>query len=62
VTNPDRQRFASCFRIRAPEVLTEAVERAAEQHMTSSSEYIRQAILDRLRSDNLAPRSASVGV
>lgn len=61
MTNPDRQRFASCFRIRAPEVLAEAVERAAEQHMTSSSEYIRQAILERLRSDNLAPHATSAG-
>jgi hypothetical protein len=48
----DRQRFAGCLRIRAPEVLTEVVERAADQNMTTSSEYIRQAILARLKSEN----------
>jgi hypothetical protein len=47
-----RQRFQSCLRIRAPEVLAEAVERAADRNMTTSSEYVRQAILARLKSEN----------
>jgi hypothetical protein len=45
--------------IRAPAELTEAVTRAADKNMTTSSEYIRRAIIERLKSDNLAPRVAS---
>jgi hypothetical protein len=54
MAKPNRQRFESCLRIRAPEILAEAVERAADQNMTTSSEYIRQAIIARLKSENSA--------
>jgi hypothetical protein len=58
VANPKR-RFLADLHIRAPAELTEAVTRAADKNMTTSSEYIRRAIIERLKSDNLAPRVAS---
>lgn len=48
-----RQPFPADLHIRVPAALTEAVERAADQNMTTSSEYIRQAILARLKLENL---------
>jgi len=57
-----RRPFSADLHIRVPEVLTEAVGHAADKKMTTPSEYIRQAILDRLKSDNVAPRDALIGV
>ena len=57
----DRQRFEGCLRVRAPAVLTEAVERAADANMTTSSEYVRQAIITRLKSENFAALGALGG-
>lgn len=52
-----KRRFLMDLHIRAPADLTEAVTRAADKNVTTSSEYIRQAILDRLRLDNVALRA-----
>jgi hypothetical protein len=56
-----RQRFPAYLRVRTPETLMGAVERAANEKMTSSSEYVRQAILARLKSDGfqLSPTEAA---
>jgi hypothetical protein len=57
----ERQRFTASLRIRAPEALNEALERAADANMTTSSEYIRQAIIARLKSENSAALGALGG-
>jgi hypothetical protein len=43
------------IQIRAPEFLTKALDRAADQRLTSRSDYIRTALLDRLRADGVEP-------
>jgi hypothetical protein len=39
------------IQIRAPEFLTKALDQAADSRLTSRSDYIRVALLDRLRAD-----------
>jgi Ribbon-helix-helix protein, copG family len=39
------------IQIRAPEFLTKALDNAANKRLTSRSDYIRVALLDRLRAD-----------
>jgi len=51
MTRPERQRYTDSLRIRAPKALTEALERAAQASLTTESEYVRQAILARLKAD-----------
>jgi hypothetical protein len=46
-------RFSSYLRIRTPEMLPAAIAAAAEKRLTTSSEYARQAIIERLRKDGL---------
>ena len=53
--------FLADLHIRAPTALAEAIERAAYANMTSSSEYIRQAILARLKADSYAPADTATG-
>jgi Ribbon-helix-helix protein, copG family len=53
--NSSKPRFLTDLHIRAPAKLAEAVAQAANKNMTTSSEYIRQAILDRLRVDDFLP-------
>ena len=43
------------IQIRAPEFLTKALDRAANQQLTSRSDYIRVAILNRLKADGIDP-------
>jgi hypothetical protein len=43
------------IQIRAPEFLTKALDRAADRRLTSLSDYIRIALLDRLRADGVDP-------
>jgi metal-responsive CopG/Arc/MetJ family transcriptional regulator len=45
------------IQIRAPEFLTKALERAANQQLTSRSDYIRVAMLNRLKADGIDPTS-----
>jgi hypothetical protein len=49
-----RAAFLADRHVRMPEVLAEAVERAADRHMMTSSEYVRQAIIARLQAEKLA--------
>jgi hypothetical protein len=46
-------RFPVRIEIRAPLVLSSALERAADRAMTSVSEYSRRAIVERLRKDGI---------
>jgi hypothetical protein len=39
----------------APRSLTDAIKEAAARDLTTSSEYVRRALLDRLRSDGIVP-------
>jgi hypothetical protein len=48
-----QQRFAGYLHIRAPEKLPTAIAAAANRKMTTSSEYVRQAIIERLKADGL---------
>jgi metal-responsive CopG/Arc/MetJ family transcriptional regulator len=43
------------IQIRAPEFLTKALDRAANQQLTSRSDYIRVAMLNRLKADGIDP-------
>lgn len=48
-----KRRFLTDIHIRAPARLAEAITHAADRNMTTSSEYIRQAIIYRLTADKL---------
>jgi metal-responsive CopG/Arc/MetJ family transcriptional regulator len=41
------------IQIRAPEFLTKALDRAADRQLTSRSDFIRAALVDRLRADGI---------
>jgi hypothetical protein len=41
------------IQIRAPDFLTKALDEAADGRLTSRSDYIRVALLDRLRADGI---------
>jgi hypothetical protein len=45
------------IQIRAPEFLTKALNNAANKRLISLSDYIRVALLDRLRADGMSPTS-----
>jgi metal-responsive CopG/Arc/MetJ family transcriptional regulator len=47
------------IQIRAPEFLTKALDDAADRRLTSRSDYIRTALLDRLRADGVEPAPAA---
>jgi metal-responsive CopG/Arc/MetJ family transcriptional regulator len=50
-----RLRMTETLNIRVPGRLVEALDRAITERMTSRSEYVRQAVLDRLRRDGVDP-------
>jgi Ribbon-helix-helix protein, copG family len=47
------------IQIRAPEFLTKALDNAADKRLTSRSDYIRVALLDRLRADGIDPAQSA---
>jgi hypothetical protein len=47
------------IQIRAPEFLTKALDNAANKRLTSRSDYIRVALLDRLRADGMPATEAT---
>jgi hypothetical protein len=49
----ERTRYDTLLQIRAPECFTVALDKAADRQFTSRSDYIRTAVLDRLRSDGI---------
>jgi hypothetical protein len=48
--------FDKILQIRAPETLTDALD-AASKRMVNRSDYIRVALLDRLKADGIDPAS-----
>lgn len=46
-------RFSAVLQIRAPEHFAEAVDRAADRRVQSRSDYVRAAVLERLRADGI---------
>jgi hypothetical protein len=48
-------RYDKLLQIRAPEVLSDAIDRAADNRLQSKSEYIRMAVVDRLKADGIEP-------
>ncbi|WBL78806.1 hypothetical protein I3J27_38760 [Bradyrhizobium xenonodulans] len=49
----DARKFEDLVQFRAPTNLSKAIETAAKQRCQSKSDYIRQSIVDRLRSDGI---------
>jgi hypothetical protein len=49
--------FDKILQIRAPETLTDALDAAARKRMVNRSDYIRVALLDRLKADGIDPAS-----
>jgi hypothetical protein len=47
------------IQIRAPEFLAKALANAANKRLTSRSDYIRAALLDRLRADGMPATEAT---
>jgi hypothetical protein len=47
--------FDRLLQIRAPESLTVALDAAASRRMVNRSDYIRVALLDRLKADGIDP-------
>jgi hypothetical protein len=50
-------RFPACIIFRCPALLPEAVARAADEQLTTSSAYVRQAVVERLRADGFDLRT-----
>ena len=53
------ERCDRLIQIRAPEFLTKALDNAANKRLTSRSDYIRVALLDRLRADGMPATEAT---
>jgi hypothetical protein len=51
--NEHTNRFDRLLQIRAPESLSIAIDSAAGQRFQSKSDYIRSAVVDRLRADGV---------
>lgn len=49
----ERTRYDTLLQIRAPEHFTAALDRAVESRVTTRSDYVRSAVLDRLRADGI---------
>lgn len=47
--------FPDVLRLRTPESLTTAIREAAARDMTTASEYVRQAVIQKLRVDGIDP-------
>jgi hypothetical protein len=46
-------RFPSYIRIRTPERLPDAIAVVANRKLTTSSEYVRRAVIEKLKADGL---------
>jgi hypothetical protein len=46
-------RYDKLLQIRAPVALSDAIDRAADNRLQSKSEYIRTAVVDRLKADGM---------
>lgn len=45
--------FSDVLRLRTPKSLTTAIREAADRHMTTTSEYVRQSVIQKLRVDGI---------
>jgi hypothetical protein len=59
MNEPRPVRFPSFLRIRIPEQLPAVIAAAADKRMTTSSEYVRQAVIERLKADGIEELSAA---
>ena len=50
-------RMTETLNVRVPMRLADALERAAADKLQTRSEYVRQAVLDRLRRDGVEPNA-----
>jgi metal-responsive CopG/Arc/MetJ family transcriptional regulator len=50
--------FDKVLQVRAPEALTDALDAAANKRMVNRSDYIRVALLDRLKADGIELEAA----
>jgi len=57
----DPLRFTDSLRVRCPPSLPAAIDKAACRHLTTSSEYIRRSVIDRLVADGIDPAQTAVG-
>jgi hypothetical protein len=57
----DTTRFTDNLRVRCPPSLPVAIDKAASRHLTTSSEYIRRSVIDRLVADGIDPAQAALG-
>ena len=55
-----RARFPNLISVRCPPALPVAIERAADRDLTTPSEYVRRALIDRLRADGFDPAESAV--
>lgn len=55
MTDPRATIFPAILRIRMPEQLPAALDQAAAQRQTTRSEFVRQALIDRLRDNGIDP-------
>jgi hypothetical protein len=51
--------FPSVLRLRAPELLTTAIREAAARDMATTSEYVRQAVIQKFRVNGIDPSKES---
>jgi hypothetical protein len=56
----DSTRFTDSLRVRCPPSLPVAIDKAASRHLTTSSEYIRRSVIDRLVADGIDPSKANI--
>ncbi|WP_168202953.1 hypothetical protein [Tardiphaga sp. vice352] len=49
----DRLKYEDLLQVRAPASLSTAIRIAATRKLTTSSEYVRQSVIDRLKADGV---------
>jgi hypothetical protein len=54
-SNHREEAMNASLHVLAPESLTAAVKAAAARDLTTTSEYVRRAVVERLRSDGIDP-------
>lgn len=57
----DAARFQRLVQFRATEHLSDAIDAAANKHFQSKSEYIRQSVIESLKTDGIDPAQLAGG-
>lgn len=52
------RKFPSHILVRCPATLPAAIEAAARKNLTTSAEYMRRCIIDRIKADGIDPAQA----